>query len=243
MADTDEDDCFSDDDLDALPSDAFLELQQDALRSTPQPTDRGQDGIHRTEVRGLTKGLELVHIKHQNTTEFEYPVQPSSDYGDLDEEMLDGEILDASTQPAITGQQGYALAPRLVSENTQREQWRQQLYGAPIPAQKLVQKPQEHQNLPQHPAAHGARTSAPETRDVPVMEVEDEGQAMSDESEELRDDERSEKLHSYVEKAWVDLHSYKASGHANLALTACPGTRRYTAGTGNRPFERRVEGR
>lgn len=204
MADTDEDDGFSDDDLDALPSDAFLELQQDALRSTQQPPSHVQDRTHRPEVHGLTKGLESVNLKHQNTTEYEYPVQQSSDYGDLDEEMLDGEVLDASTQPAITGQQGNSLAPRLVSENTQREQWRQQRYGAPVPAQKLMQKLQEHQNLPQHQAAHGARTSAPETRDVRVLEVEDEGQAMYEESKELGNDERNKELHSYVEKVWME---------------------------------------
>lgn len=207
MADTDEDDGFSDDDLDALPSDAFLELQQDALRSTQQPTSHTEGSIHRPGVHGLTSGLEHVNIRRQNTTDHEYPVQPSSDYGDLDEEMLDGEILDAGSQPAITGQQGNALAPRIVSENTAREQWRQQRYGAPVPAQKLVQKLQEHQNIPQQQTSLGERNPAPENRDVRVMEIDDEAQAMYEESEEPENVEQNEELHLYVEKAWVDLYS------------------------------------
>lgn len=243
MADTDEDDGFSDDDLDALPSDAFLNLQQDALRSTQQPASHVQHRTHRAEVRGIAKGFEHVNINHRSTTEHEYPVQPSSDYGDLDEEMLDGEILDASTQPAITGQQGNALAPRVVSENTQREQWRQERYGAPVPAPKLVQKLQEHQSIPQQKATSGASIPAPGSRDVRVLGVDDEGQAMYEESKEHGNNERDEELHSYVEKARMDLYSYNAFVHADFASTACPGTRHYTAGIGNRQLERVVEGR
>ena len=205
MADTDEDDGFSDDDLDALPSDAFLELQQDALRSTQLPNSHAQGHAHRPALRGLTEVLDHVNIPRQNAFEHDYPIQPSSDYGDLDEDMLDGEILDAGAQPAITGQQGNALAPRVVSEKTQREQWRQQRYGAPVSAQKLVQKLQEHRSSPQQLAAHGAKVQAPDSRDVRVMELDDEVQAMYEETEELGNVRQNENLQLHIEKAWVDL--------------------------------------
>ncbi|SLM39718.1 Protein of unknown function DUF3636 [Lasallia pustulata] len=199
MADTDEDDGYSDDDLDALAPDAFLELQQDALRSTQRPNSHTQGSIHRPGVLGLTEGFGHVSIRQQNATGHEYPVHPSSDYGDLDEEMLDGEILDAGTQRAITGQRGNALAPRLVSENKQREQWRQQRYGDPVPAH-FVQKLQDHQSIPQRLAAHGARVQASASRDDRVMEIDDEAQAMHEESEEVGNVEQNEDLQLYVEK-------------------------------------------
>ena len=205
MADTDEDDGYSDDELDALAPDAFLELQQDALRSTQRPNPHAQGSTHRPGVLGLTEGFDHVNISQPNANGHDYPVHPSSDYGDLDEEMLDGEILDAGTQPAITGQRGNAPAPRLVSENTQREQWRQQRYGDPVPAQ-FVQKLQDRHSIPQQLATHGARVQASASRADRAMEIDDEAQAMYEESEEVGNVEQTEDLQLYVEKAWMNLY-------------------------------------
>lgn len=207
MADTDEDDGFSDDDLDALPSDTFLELQQDAIRSTQQPNSHAQGGNHRPGLRGVAEDFEHVKIRNQNATEHDYPVQPSSDYGDLDEDMLDGEILDAGAQSAVIGQQGNAVAPKVVGGNPQREQWRQQRYGAPVPAQKLVQKLQEHQNISDQQAAHGTRAQHPDSRDVRAFEIDDEAQALYEESEELENVDQNEDLQLQMEKAGVHSHS------------------------------------
>ena len=195
MADTDEDDGFSDDDLDALPSHAFLELQQDALRSTQQPKSNPQGSLTRSGVRDLTEGSEDVNIRLQNTTgHHQYPEQPSSDYGDLDEEMLDGEILDAGTQPAVIRQQGNALAPRVAGESTQREQRRRQRHAAPVPAQKLS----ERQKLNHEYALRIRELDA--AQNPGDYDLDDGLQEVYDESEELGTAGENELLQLHVEK-------------------------------------------
>lgn len=131
------DDGYSDDDLDALPENAFHELQEDAFRSTQQPTARPQlpavgrssrpgpaevaGGFGRLSVSGPSKGGHDSHGSHQ----------PSSDYGDFDDEMLDGEIFDAAAEPALAARYETPDVQYLTKESTQREQWREQRYGAP----------------------------------------------------------------------------------------------------------------
>lgn len=126
---------YSDDDLDALPIDTFQELQQNALRSTQLPTDYEEQTVspRAADVATVPSGLRLDAGGHtlQNAPSNIHPQQPSSDYGDFDDEMLDGEIFDAAEESApIRGPEGIVVS-RPYRESTQRQQWRQQPFGAP----------------------------------------------------------------------------------------------------------------
>ena len=165
MADVEEEDGYSDDDLDALPSDAFLELQQRAIRSTQQsdlhaaipnaPKERASPTLSDVlTVRGRPQEL-------QGTTALaaaqQHPHQPSSDYGDLEDDALDGEILDAAGAPAFTGGQGHLSGGKVPGPSTRWEQWGQQRYASPFkdeghPVRQSRYEPRLKPNLPQTPA-------------------------------------------------------------------------------------------
>lgn len=132
----DEDD-YSDDDLDAIPHDEFRELQNYAIRSTQQPSL----GNHFTAPIKNAGGREERNLRLPSvaaTSTFQrigaiqdYGNQPSSDYGDFDEEMPDGEIVDAAEEPGTNAIMESRAAALPVGEATQREQWRQQRYARP----------------------------------------------------------------------------------------------------------------
>ena len=144
---------YSDDDLDALPDGTFLELQENALLSTQQgarekpftlpPVARLQnkapavlaEGLKRLSVEGAFPSFALP-----GESDFQQP--PSSDYGDLDDEMLDGEIYDTAEDPGANAiQASRAASLPQGGESKQRELWRIQRYGT---------LPQHiHSNVPQ----------------------------------------------------------------------------------------------
>lgn len=148
-----EDDGYSDNDLDALPDHAFDELQGNAVRSTQQAATRvqpptlgqsskpGGPGAAGGSVRSLV-GEVITNAPLQP-----FPPQPSSDYGDFDDEMLDGEIFDAAEEPALAAEYEAAISIDPVGETTQREQWRQQRYAPsrsnvePLRDQQLERRP------------------------------------------------------------------------------------------------------
>lgn len=139
MQELDEEDGYSDDDLDALPLHALQELQQNAIRSTQRAGEHGSESysIRSTNLRptGLTVGLG----QHPSNTE-NYTHQPSSDYGDfddgmLDEEMLDGEIIDVAGQPMTISALGR------VGERMHHES-RQERFCAPQSLQRSGRKQQ-----------------------------------------------------------------------------------------------------
>lgn len=135
MQEVDEGDGYSDDDLDALPVDTFHELQQNAIRST-QPPEYHDDLAHPVgrPVQLLGPAGRIAdhgNVENASNTPITrtYAHQPSSDYGDFDDEMLDGEILDAAEEPVIiTGREG-GVVGRPIGESTQREEFRQQRFG------------------------------------------------------------------------------------------------------------------
>ena len=134
MADVDGGGGYSDDDLDALPVDAFHKLQQDAYTFTQQTNAIGSNVSYWTgrETRsGIVKSLGAAQDQ-QNYAHAGN--QPSSDYGDLDDEMLDGEILNVADQPAIITRNDGSVVARSAGESTQREQWRQQRYATHMPS-------------------------------------------------------------------------------------------------------------
>lgn len=138
-----EHDDYSDDDLDALPDGTFQELQDNALESTQQAA-RGKPPtlppLARSQKKTpavLAQGLERLSVKGALPSftpqrKSDLPQLPSSDYGDLDDEMLDGEIYDTAEEPGANAIQASRAASLPVGgESTQREQWRTQRYGAP----------------------------------------------------------------------------------------------------------------
>jgi hypothetical protein len=141
MQEVDEGDGYSDDDLDALPPDAFHELQQNAIRSTQQLVPDGQLPLPSGFVQGLSEpdnlrrglgNLAVTGNAFYKAPQLQ-PHQPSSDYGDFDDEMLDGEIFDAAEEPVILKERVGGFAARPPGESTQREQWQPQQFGAPRP--------------------------------------------------------------------------------------------------------------
>lgn len=137
-----EDDGYSDDDLDALPVNAFHELQEDAFRSTQNPAAKVQPFLPKPEPSvhpNVIGGFGRLSVGADATAYRKGPQEPSSDYGDFDDEMLDGEIFDGAEQ-YTTYERAQSIVP--AGEFTQREQWRQQRYGAPaLNANHQGQKP------------------------------------------------------------------------------------------------------
>lgn len=137
--DVDEGDDYSDDDLDALPVDAFHTLEEHAITSTQQAATRNHvsylpAGNAQNKGPGpLANRLERLSVVSGLGPKEDsgYPQQPSSDYGDLDDEMLDGEIYDAAGEPGVNAIQASRAASIPYSDNTQREHRRQQRYGMP----------------------------------------------------------------------------------------------------------------
>lgn len=125
-----EDGGYSDDDLDALPLDDFQELQQDAIRSTQQTGGFRQNKLlgsyEHIENNGRAQGFEKGHVNHHGN---KHPHQPSSDYGDFDDEMLDGEIFEVVEEPSILPEESQTL--RVPGHGIQLEQWTQQGYRDP----------------------------------------------------------------------------------------------------------------
>ena len=143
MAGTDGEDGYSDDDLDALETEDFLELQQRALQSTQRPrqalTAESQNHVLPPVISappGFTRQQEVENTSSGLRAQA-YPNNTSSDYGDLDDEVLDAGLLDDPTELLASKPANYALQ-LAVGENTQREQWRQQRFsiaqqsGAPV---------------------------------------------------------------------------------------------------------------
>ncbi|KAL8829225.1 MAG: hypothetical protein Q9170_006269 [Blastenia crenularia] len=137
--DVGEDGDYSDDDLDALPDSTFRQLQHHAISSTQQ-APRYSNVSHPAPVRSnitasgaLTGSLRQLSVGgHSELQEhLDIPHQPSSDYGDLDDDMLDGEIYDAAEEPGINPIQPSRAANLAYGESTQRELWRKQRFSVP----------------------------------------------------------------------------------------------------------------
>lgn len=125
-----EDDDYSDDDLDALPDNTFHQLQEHAIQSTQHPSLSAQ--VQLPSIRkstGLAGGLGRLSVSRPVSHQHAFHA-PSSDYGDFDEEMLDGEIFDAAEEPALAAKYEADAGGEESDEYSQREQWRLQRYGA-----------------------------------------------------------------------------------------------------------------
>lgn len=134
MQELDDEDGYSDNDLDALPLHALQELQQNAIRFTQQAGECGNTSYSTRNTVLRTTGLAVGLGKYPSNTD-NYTHQPSSDYGDfddgmLDEEVLDGEIIDAAEQPMAVSALGRA------GERMHKEKCRQERFCAPQSLQR-----------------------------------------------------------------------------------------------------------
>lgn len=139
-----EDDTYSDDDLDALPADAFYKLQEDAFRATQHQAGQGLyprpgPGLANTAAGESIKPFSRPGAGSENATYQMGIHHPSSDYGDFEDDMLDGEIFDGAEQIGGSHQRYQHDPP---GESTQREQWRMQRYSRPalVPGSRVLQQ-------------------------------------------------------------------------------------------------------
>ena len=142
-----EDDGYSDEDLDALPAHAFHDLQENAIRSTQNPVSEAHlptlDQLRGARTFDAARFARAPVNGAPNTSAGRHaPAQPSSDYGDFDDEMLDGEIIDAASQPALAARFENKAMEKKPGESTQREQWRQQRYSCPLPSENTTKNRQ-----------------------------------------------------------------------------------------------------
>lgn len=166
--DVDGDGEYSDDDLDLLPDDTFHRLQEHAITSTQQ-APRGNNASRPSlalppkktsaplagDLRRLSVAEDLVLQEG-----LDFPQQPSSDYGDLDDDMLDGEIYDAAEEPGVNAIQASRAANIPFAENTQRELWRRQRYS--VPSHHNLDLPQVRAKPPKSNFAPGSQLKSRE---------------------------------------------------------------------------------
>ncbi|KAI9825519.1 MAG: hypothetical protein M1819_000511 [Sarea resinae] len=134
MADIDDDDFFTDDDLDALPANALEDLEQKAFESTQQRAVNAHatslHSHHTTDkFNALSRDQASLQPPHrqphagQSGLHGRYqPQEPSSDYGEFEDEALEAGFLDAA-EPVRE-----APAPFVggnIGDVNQREQWPQ----------------------------------------------------------------------------------------------------------------------
>ena len=142
-----EEDDYSDDDLDALPDHAFHQLQENAIQSTQRPSLCAQVQLPTIkQSRGLAgdHGRLSVEVAASQSARQHAFQAPSSDYGDFDDEMLDGEIFDAAEEPTLAARYEAIADEKEPGKHAPREQWGLQRYGAnrfktgPIEAQQFA---------------------------------------------------------------------------------------------------------
>ena len=212
MEDQDEgEDGYSDDDLDALPDHAFDELQENAVKSTQQPATHAQipalKDQRKPQAIDLAVGFGQVSIGAtggQKLGQRALP-PPSSDYGDFDDEMLDGEVLDGdalNTPPVFNASTAHDIfvADRLAGESTQRENWRQDRYGgfqtkpeayiAPTGTQPATKVPSindtTHHRLQDPPYAGHSSVSARHEATTPARPQQEDVEALQAQVQKVR---------------------------------------------------------
>jgi hypothetical protein len=145
---------YSDDDLDELAADDFEELQWAALQAAQHAAADGKRYTHFHSIKiNWAAGLMCILRGHARPTE-KYQSHPSSDYGDLDEEVFDL----ASQQPI--GAQANSIANKTAARGpAQQEQWRQDRYPDPY-AQRTGYQERQATRLAQSPVALAHRQVA-----------------------------------------------------------------------------------
>ncbi len=142
MDDKEEDGVYSDDDLDALPENALSELESKAVQSTQQNIQLMTNGHYQHDQQSLPslpKPPEQTFPEQprydgrkaqQYAQSVDYPQQPSSDYGNLDDTDIGADLLDAGDFTNLADESQRGLVDRGFGGPTQREDWTQHQYGA-----------------------------------------------------------------------------------------------------------------
>ena len=115
MAGSDDDDGFSDEDLDALTAHDFYQLQENAVRFTQAATQAAKAAV--VVPRSPEKPIDAA----------------SSDYGEIDDDLiLNDDLLDDQKEESVEQPAPVAsyVNQNLPGESTQREQWRKNRYAA-----------------------------------------------------------------------------------------------------------------
>ena len=143
MDDNEEDGVYSDDDLDALPENALSELEFKAVQSTQQKNQFITRGQHQQDHQSLPflpkPPQQILPVQprydgrkaQQYAQSVDYPQQPSSDYGNLDDTDIGADLLDAGDFTNLADESQRGLVNRSVGDPTQRDHWRQHGYGVP----------------------------------------------------------------------------------------------------------------
>ncbi|KAH0538803.1 hypothetical protein FGG08_004635 [Glutinoglossum americanum] len=145
----DDDDGFSDDDLDALPADTLEELEQTAARLTQRNPSRFdsqalQQQLQQTyqtlptlpSTRAQTGGFLGPNSRYQQA--IKHPELPSSDYGNFDEEAIQAELLDALDPSATIQESKETLESKIFGDLTQREQSYKNRHTSVSGAERLI---------------------------------------------------------------------------------------------------------
>lgn len=208
-------DPYSDDDLDAI-------LSQVPGRPDPNPQLPSCKSPHRPLGYQLNATHASLSIPpgaalggRQNGAH-----EPSSDYGDFDDEMLDGEIFDAAETPFMPA----VIQPKEYhsndGESTQREQWRQQRYGNPIQDANL--QASKHVNGPSYgalPTQHQPTARKVVFANAQQSHVNGQSTASATEAQNYGD---SSELHAQIELVWVASHDCGCRADTVIALRRTP---------------------
>lgn len=208
-------DPYSDDDLDAI-------LSQVPGRPDPNP----RLPIYKSPHRPIGYQLNVAHASlpsppgaalggRLNSTH-----EPSSDYGDFDDEMLDGEIFDAAETPFVPAVVQPKEHYNNAGESTQREQWRQQRYGNPVQDANL--QASKHVGGPSYgawPTRHQPTTGNVILTDVRQSHVNGH---FTGSATEVQDHGDPSKLHAQIELVRVASHVCGCRAYFVIALTRTP---------------------
>lgn len=124
MADTDDGDGYSDDELDALQSEDFLELEQNALESTQRPRAAEHQNQLQAPVYAALPQTGAFNVMSRYEQTRQQPQAPSSDYGDLDDDLLDGEVVNYPSEVGVNKFVGDVGA----GDHVHGAEWRQEPY-------------------------------------------------------------------------------------------------------------------
>ena len=120
MDDNEDETNFSDDDLDALPDHALVELEQNAFQSTQQPARHYAQSDRFAQASNRYDGPTQKVLVQQR-------IQPG--YQDFDGEHFDTGLFDDAGTATPVQEVEELIQPRPPGEMTQRENWRRERFG------------------------------------------------------------------------------------------------------------------
>ena len=147
MDDNEDETNFSDDDLDALPDNALIELEQNAIQSTQHPAKH-----YSQQDRFVQSSTHYIGPLQRDLV----PQRIQPGYADFDSEHFDARLFDDAGVATPVEEAEEIIQPRPPGEWTQREDWRQDRFGQRQhqDASKRSLRVTQHQQQHAHHAAH-----------------------------------------------------------------------------------------